>query len=71
MARFESPCQVFWLFLSAGLVALLLIFLINIEVKHRQESQESRVLAETDDGVGLTATAGIRGLAGRVLEIFR
>ena len=59
------------LFLSAGLVAVLLIFLINIEVKHRQETQEKQILAENDDGVGLTLTAGIRGLAGRVLEMFR
>ena len=71
MARFESPCQVISLFLSAGLVAVLLIFLINIEVKHRQETQEKQILAENDDGVGLTLTAGIRGLAGRVLEVFR
>ena len=71
MARFESPCQVISLFLSAGLVAVLLIFLINIEVKHRQETQEKQILAENDDGVGLTLTAGIRGLAGRVLEMFR
>ena len=59
------------LFLSAGLVAVLLIFLINIEVKHRQETQEKQILAENDDGVGLTLTAGIRGLAGRVLEMLR
>ena len=71
MARFESPCQVISLFLSAGLVAVLLIFLINIEVKHRQETQEKQILAENDDGVGVTLTAGIRGLAGRVLEMLR
>ena len=59
------------LFLSAGLVAVLLIFLINIEVKHRQETQEKQILAENDDGLGLTLTAGIRGLAGRVLEMLR
>ena len=56
------------LFLSAGVVAVLLILLINVEVKHRQEKE---ILAETDDGVGLTATAGIRSLAGTVMEMFR
>ena len=54
------------LFLSAGVVAVLLILLINVEVKHRQEKE---VLG--DDGVGLTATAGIRSLAGTVMEMFR
>ena len=71
MARFESPCQVISLFLSAGVVAVILILLINVEVKHTQESQERQILAENDDGVGLTVTAGIRGLAGKVLEMFR
>ena len=45
-----------------------MILLINVEVKHRQEKE---ILAETDDGVGLTATAGIRSLAGTVMEMFR
>ena len=68
MARFESPCQVISLFLSAGVVAVILILLINIEVKHRQERQ---AWTENDDGVGLTVTAGIRGLAGKVVAMFR
>ena len=71
MARFESPWQVISLFLSAGVVAVILILLINVEVKHSQESQERRILTENDDGVGLTVTAGIRGLAGKVVEMFR
>ena len=59
------------LFLSAGVVAVILILLINVEVKHSQESQERRILTENDDGVGLTVTAGIRGLAGKILEMLR
>ena len=67
MARFESPGQVISLFLSAGVVAVILILLINLEVKHREEKE---IVDGTEDGVGLTATAGIRSLAGKVMEMF-
>ena len=67
MARFESPGQVISLFLSAGVVAVILILLINLEVKHREEKE---IVGGTEDSVGLTATAGIRSLAGKVMEMF-
>ena len=35
MAKFESPCQIFGLFLGAGLVAVGVIFFLNIEAARR------------------------------------
>ena len=65
MARFESPCQIVSLFLTATLVAVLLIFLINAEVKHREEKES---VSDTDDGV--TVTASLREVAKKVLAVF-
>ena len=66
MARFESPCQIASLFLTAGVVAVVLILLINAEVKHREEREN---VSDTDDGV--TVTAGLRLVARRVMDMFR
>ena len=66
MGRFESPCQVISLFLSAGVVAVILILLINLEVKHREERE---IFGEHDEGV--TTTAGTSSLAAKVMEMFR
>ena len=35
MARLESPCQIFGVFLGAGLVAMGVIFFLNIEAAKR------------------------------------
>ena len=66
MARFESPCQIVSLFLTATLIAVLLIFLINAEVKHREEKEN---ISDNDDGV--TVTTGLRVIARKVLGVFR
>merc|ERR1739848_294605 len=67
MARFESPCQIVSLFLTAGVVAVILILLINAEVKHREQKETS---VDTDDGAGITVTAGLRGVARKVMQMF-
>ena len=40
MAKFESPCQIFGLFLGAGLVAVGVIFFLNIEAARRYGGNE-------------------------------
>ena len=41
MAKFESPCQIFGLFLGAGLVAVGVIFFLNVEAAKRYGGNEN------------------------------
>ena len=40
MARFETPCQVVSLFVTAAAVAVILILFLNAEVRHRNNEQD-------------------------------
>ena len=42
MARFESPCQIFGLFLCASLVAIGVIFMLNLEASKRYGDENDR-----------------------------
>ena len=39
MARFETPCQVISLFVTAAAVAVVLILFLNAEVRHRDHEK--------------------------------
>ena len=40
MARFETPCQVVSLFVTAAAVAVILILFLNAEVRHRNNEKD-------------------------------
>ena len=41
MARFESPCQIFGLFLGAALISIGVIFVLNIEASKRYGAEDT------------------------------
>merc|ERR1711860_12548 len=60
MARFESPLQIFGLFLCAALVAIGVIFVLNLEVDKRYENSQERsarspkeMLVDNEDKISL------------------
>ena len=53
MARFETPCQVVSLFVTAAAVAVILILFLNAEVRHRDLEQDVMVEDEVSAGGSL------------------
>ena len=55
MARFETPCQVVSLFVTAAAVAVVLILFLNAEVRHRNNEKdvtEEQAMVEDEVSAG-------------------
>ena len=73
MARFETPCQVVSLFVTAAAVAVILILFLNAEVRHRnQEKDVVKEAAMVEDEVSTRGSINFyNNLLNRVANQFR
>ena len=72
MARFETPCQVVSLFVTAAAVAVVLILFLNAEVRHRNTEKDVKEEAMVEDEVSAGGSLNFyNNLLSRVANQFR
>ena len=72
MARFETPCQVVSLFVTAAAVAMVLILFLNAEVRHRNTEKDVKEEAIVEDEVSAGGSLNFyNNLLSRVANQFR
>ena len=73
MARFETPCQVVSLFVTAAAVAVILILFLNAEVRHRNNEKDvAKEAAMVEDEVSTRGSINFyNNLLNRVANQFR
>ena len=72
MARFETPCQVVSLFVTAAAVAVVLILFLNAEVRHRNTEKDVKEEAIVEDEVSAGGSLNFyNNLLNRVANQFR